>query len=153
MSMTINFAKVGYTKRSSLPQNHRILWSRGLSCCITTTARSMPTKRTSWWFTIRRFNPLCLQTLDHVPTRGHETCRGVLKDKYVRSPRTPKAWKSIAKDFQEIWNLLHYIGAIDGKHVAIKSPLNSGSSYFNYKGILALFWWLFVMLILCFHAQ
>ena len=44
-----------------------------------------------------------------------------------------------SKDFQEIWNLLHYIGAIDGKHVAIKSPLNSGSSYFNYKGILALF--------------
>ena len=70
-------------------------------------------------------------------TRGHETCRGVLKDKYVRSPRTPKAWKSIAKNFQEIWNLSHCIGAIDGKHVAIKS-LNSGSSYFDYKGYFSI---------------
>ena len=52
---------------------------------------------------------------------------GDLNDKYVRSQRTSEAWKSIAKDFQEIWNLPNCIGAIDGKHVVIKSPLNSGS--------------------------
>ena len=42
----------------------------------------------------------------------NETCAaiwGALKDKYVRSQQTPEAWKAIAKDFQEIWNLTHCI--------------------------------------------
>ena len=71
----------------------------------------------------------------------NETCAaiwGALKDKYVRSPETLEAWKAITKDFQEIWNLPHCIVAIDGKHVAIKSPLNSGCLYFNYKGYFSI---------------
>ena len=40
----------------------------------------------------------------------------------------------ISEDFKEIWNLSHCIGAIDGKHIAMKSPLNSGSLFYNYKG-------------------
>ena len=48
----------------------------------------------------------------------NETCAascGALKDEFVRFLRTPEAWKVIAKDFQEIWNLPHCLGAIDGK--------------------------------------
>ena len=47
-------------------------------------------------------------------------------------------WKRIAKGFENIWNLPHCIGAIDGKYVSIKSPLNSGSLYYNYKGFLSI---------------
>ena len=32
-----------------------------------------------------------------------------------------------------MWNLPHCIGAIDGNHVSIKSPLNSGLLYYNHK--------------------
>ena len=70
-----------------------------------------------------------------------ETCKAIwegLKEQYLRSPGTPAEWKNIAKDFKDIWNLPHCIGAIDGKHIAIKSPLNSGSLYFNYKGYFSI---------------
>ena len=67
----------------------------------------------------------------------NEPCKTIwdfLSEQYVWPPRTSDDWKRIAKDFENIWNLPHCIGAIDGKHVSIKSPLNSESLYNNYKG-------------------
>ena len=71
----------------------------------------------------------------------NETCKAIwdyMSEQYVRPPRTSDDWKRIAKDFENIWNLPHCIGAIDGKHVSIKSPLNSGSLYYNYKGFFSM---------------
>ncbi|KAK3779322.1 hypothetical protein RRG08_031613 [Elysia crispata] len=38
-----------------------------------------------------------------------------------------------AKNFQEIWRFPNCIGALDGKHIAIKAPSREVSSYDNYK--------------------
>lgn len=71
----------------------------------------------------------------------NETCVAIwdcLHEQYMRPPRTKNDWKSIAQDFYDIWNLPHCVGAIDGKHVRIKAPINSGSLYYNYKGFFSL---------------
>ncbi len=42
-------------------------------------------------------------------------------------------WKQCAIDFWAKWHFPNTIGTIDGKHLCIQSPKNSGSTYFNYK--------------------
>ena len=67
----------------------------------------------------------------------NETCEqlwNVLSEKgYIKHPSTEDQWKAIAKEFKQTWNFPNCIGAIDGKHVLIQAPANSGSAYFNYK--------------------
>ncbi|XP_022197965.1 protein ANTAGONIST OF LIKE HETEROCHROMATIN PROTEIN 1 [Nilaparvata lugens] len=51
---------------------------------------------------------------------------------YLPEPSTQK-WESVANRFEQRWQFPHCVGAVDGKHVVIKKPNKSGSSYFNYK--------------------
>ncbi|XP_018376011.1 PREDICTED: putative nuclease HARBI1 [Trachymyrmex cornetzi] len=64
-----------------------------------------------------------------------DTCRIIwekLSPKYL--PRsTTEDFIRYAQDFQDKWNMPNCIGAIDGKHIVIQSPYNSGSNFINYK--------------------
>lgn len=75
---------------------------------------------------------------------GQSTVSGIVKDtvKAIYKvlapdnfcfPRTEEEWKVVAQDFEDRWNFPHCIGAMDGKHIAISPPLESGSMFFNYK--------------------
>ena len=51
----------------------------------------------------------------------------------MQVPNTEQGWLTILQECDTQWNFPHCIGAIDGKHILIKPPPNSGSFYFNYK--------------------
>ncbi|XP_075985597.1 uncharacterized protein LOC142982798 [Anticarsia gemmatalis] len=50
-----------------------------------------------------------------------------------QTPTNVNEWKEKSRNFEILWNFPHCIGAIDGKHVLLEAPPNSGSDYYNYK--------------------
>ncbi len=66
-----------------------------------------------------------------------ETCQAiytVLKPDFLKIPSREEEWKQISDDFWKKWNFPNCLGAIDGKHIRIRAPPNSGSFCYNYKG-------------------
>ena len=66
-----------------------------------------------------------------------ETCAVIwdvlLHHEFIKPPQTEEEWREIAHSFEEKWNFHHCIGALDGKHINMQAPANSGSLFFNYK--------------------
>ncbi|XP_041473300.1 protein ALP1-like [Lytechinus variegatus] len=70
-----------------------------------------------------------------------EVCSAIIEefsDELVRCPTSPQEWKTVAQGFEDRWNAPHTIGALDGKHIAIRCPADSGSIFYNYKGFYSL---------------
>ena len=57
---------------------------------------------------------------------------------FLKAPETESDWLRIAEVFEKKWNFPHCVGAIDGKHVVMQAPANSGSMFFNYKKTFSL---------------
>lgn len=75
---------------------------------------------------------------------GFSTVRGIVKDvceaiweilgPIVMPEPTEKLWREVAGRYKNMWNFPNCIGALDGKHINIRCPINGGSQFYNYKG-------------------
>jgi hypothetical protein len=84
------------------------------------------------------------RTLMHGFRVAHNTIHSVVKEvclaifeeygDLIKCPTTQEEWLEKSQEFADRWNWFHCLGALDGKHIAIKKPPNSGSLYYNYKG-------------------
>ncbi|XP_025161387.1 protein ALP1-like [Harpegnathos saltator] len=66
-----------------------------------------------------------------------ETCQAIwniLKD-IIFPECTEDMWIQKVKEFQDMWDFPNCIGAVDGKHVGLKAPPHSGSTFYNYKNM------------------
>uniref|UniRef100_A0AAZ3PL96 DDE Tnp4 domain-containing protein n=1 Tax=Oncorhynchus tshawytscha TaxID=74940 RepID=A0AAZ3PL96_ONCTS len=64
-----------------------------------------------------------------------EVCQAiwhVLKEDFVAYPSVAK-WAEIIGEFGDRWNYPFCAEAVDGKHIQMRAPANSGSEYYNYK--------------------
>ncbi|KAG9272087.1 hypothetical protein AMEX_G13037 [Astyanax mexicanus] len=79
---------------------------------------------------------------------GHSTVAGIVKEvaeviwlsllnDFMPIPSS-EDWESIAEGFYHRWNFPNCLSSIDGKHVVIQAPPNSGSLYHNYKGTFSI---------------
>lgn len=69
-----------------------------------------------------------------------ETCDAIIEEymhELIKCPTTAEGWKELAEGFSKKWNFHHCIGSLDGKHIAMKKPGKSGSTYHNYKGFFS----------------
>ncbi|KYN18355.1 hypothetical protein ALC57_09335 [Trachymyrmex cornetzi] len=64
-----------------------------------------------------------------------EVCQAIwaaLQPLYLSKPSC-KSWSQIAEVFFLKWQFPNCVGAIDGRHMQIQAPANSGSEFFNKK--------------------
>lgn len=72
------------------------------------------------------------ETVRRIILETAEVLWSKLSDIYVSEPNE-EDYKQIAQDYWELWNMPNCVGSIDGKHIAIQCPPNSGSQFFCYK--------------------
>nr|CAI5841605.1 unnamed protein product [Callosobruchus analis] len=61
----------------------------------------------------------------------------IMKNECMPDP-TEEKWREIAINFEKYANFPNCIGAVDGKHIRIVKPINSGSLCYNYKSFFSI---------------
>ncbi|XP_043217703.1 protein ANTAGONIST OF LIKE HETEROCHROMATIN PROTEIN 1-like [Amphibalanus amphitrite] len=69
-----------------------------------------------------------------------ETCRAIWEElgPGLMGLPSPEQWRQHALDYEEEWQFPNCCGAVDGKHIMVDKPANSGSMNFNYKGFFSI---------------
>ena len=109
--------------------NFRLAHPPGLRLAVTLAYMAHGCSYTSMKFSWRMAH-------NSISTIVSETVEAIVREyagELIAFPQTKERWKEMSQLFWDRWNFHHTLGAIDGKHIAIVKPANSGSTFFNYK--------------------
>ena len=75
-----------------------------------------------------------------VSTAVYKVCDAIwnIMSPVYMKPTTEDDWRQIEHRFSTRWNFNNCVGALDGKHVMIRSPPNSQSLFYNCKGFFSI---------------
>ena len=65
----------------------------------------------------------------------YDTCQAIIAElgpRYLPAPTTD-IWTASEAGFRDKWDFPNCEVALDGKHVKLQAPANTGSAYFTYK--------------------
>ncbi len=109
--------------------NYRKALDIGLKVAITLHYMATGDKSKSLHYCFRvAYNTICLLTA--------EVCAAIVEayhEEIIVTPTCPDDWMVITNNNHRKLQYHHWLGAIDGKHGAIRKPINGSSYYFNYK--------------------
>lgn len=74
------------------------------------------------------------RSISRIVDRVAEAIVKEMQKEYLKTLDKAASWLEISEKFSQRWNYPNTIGAIDGKHIVLQQPDNSGSHYRNYKG-------------------
>ena len=74
------------------------------------------------------------RSIARIVDRVAEAITEEMQGEYLKTPNTASKWLEISEKFSQRWNFPNTIGTIDGKHIVLEQPSNSGSHYRNLKG-------------------
>lgn len=97
-----------------------------------------------FFFSFSVFLRVSESTIYKIIKQTSKAIHKTLAPEYLKPPSSPEDWIKISNEFYDQWNMPNCVGALDGKHIRIKAPANSGSLYYNYKGYFSL-----VLLAMC----
>jgi hypothetical protein len=46
-------------------------------------------------------------------------------------------WRTVANEFNVLWNFPKYVGVMDGKHITTQAPYHNDNDFFNYKSFFS----------------
>ena len=73
------------------------------------------------------------RAISHIVDSVSNAIVSYIGQEYIKLPSCSREWLQISETFLSRWNFPNCLGAIDGKHIQIRPPPDTGSEYFNYK--------------------
>lgn len=109
-------------------ENHAFPIGAGERLCLTLRILASGDSQASMAFNYR----MSKSSISNIVKETSSAIWDALQPVYLPPP-TIETFEQIAKEFWKEWNFPNCLGALDGKHVVIVAPPNSGSQFFNYK--------------------